>query len=209
MPSWKQIYSHHMHVWVNAYYAYIYKVEQILNIKYLNKCLQQFLNLIAILIYAYKMTTKILSECFLFISNTFKAQKCIIYSINIFISSPYQYITDISQYIFRKSICFSKSVITTFIISNIIFLAILLLNMCVKVPRGRNLRKQDNGNGVIELCYLSFLSPQIKEYLTHSREWMNEWMSEWTVPNREEENQMRGIWQNVLLSEQSFQLRAK
>ena len=82
---------------------------------------------------------------------------------------------------FRKPICFSKSVITTFIISNIIFLASLLLNMCVKVPRGRNLRKQDNGNGVIELCYLTFpfcLPKSKSTWHTVENEWMNEWLNE-------------------------------
>lgn len=47
-------------------------------------------------------------------------------------------------------------------LSNIIFLPILLLSICVKVPRGRDLRKQDNGNGMIELCYLTFLSPKTR-----------------------------------------------
>lgn len=42
------------------------------------------------------------------------------------------------------------------------FLAHSPLNICVKVPRGRDLRKQDNGNGRTELCYITFCLPKPK-----------------------------------------------
>lgn len=93
------------------------------------------------------------------------------------ISLLYWYTTDISQCI--KSTCSSNLVITTSIISNIIFLPIFLLNKCMKVPREGDLGKEDNGNGngLIKFCDISFLSPKTWEYLTNSRGWTNKRMN--------------------------------
>lgn len=98
---------------------------------------------------------------------------------------PISIIIDISQFI--KS-CSCKSVIT-YIISNTISFPILLLNICIKVPRVGDLRKQDNGSGLITLCYISFfVSPNLRIVNTQQR--MNERLNE-QVNSAKQKNKMK------------------
>lgn len=70
-----------------------------------------------------------------------------------------QFITDISQYM--QPMCSSKLVITTLIIWNAIFLPISLLNVGMKVLRGRSL-KNKIGLGWLNFFKLPFYLPKPK-----------------------------------------------
>lgn len=65
---------------------------------------------------------------------------------------------DISQYM--QPMCSSKLVITTFIIWNAIFLHISLLNVCMKVLRGGNLKNKITGLGWLNFVKLPFCLPK-------------------------------------------------